>query len=210
MQNAVMNLIPALGLSTGNQPCTFSGMHTVEDLLEPYAVLESAVCRLMQQLFAETCGLCTACCCRADVCEEVTCSAFLTLLLKQQGVSPTDMDDRFGWLDLHGCSLAYGRPPICYSYFCDELLEAWPDEESRLVLMTLGRLMHHVGIDALGKRHLVEIADAGDLARIDADRLLLRLNEASAAFDMIEECLRTGRLAVNAMEVLDMISPDEP
>lgn len=184
-------------------------MHPLAELLDPYAELESAVCRLMQQLFAETCGLCTACCCRADICEEAARSAFLSLLLNKQGVRPADMDDRYGWLDLHGCSLTYGRPPVCYHYFCDELLEQLSDEEGRFVVQTLGRLMHHIGIHSLGERHLVEITDADDLSRVDSTRLLQRLEEAQAAFGVIEEYVGSGRLAVSGREMLERITADE-
>jgi hypothetical protein len=164
----------------------------------------------MTELFSSACGLCTACCCRADVCEETTQSAFLSLLLDRQGIRTADMDDRYGWLDLTGCLLTYGRPPICYSFFCDELLGRLPDEENRFVVLTLGRLVHHIGLNALGARHLVEIADAGDLEKVDADLILQRLDEAGVAFDVIEEYLRTGRLSVSAREALDCISTDEP
>ena len=109
-------------------------MTVMSDILKPYADLEHSIQQLMTQLCSETCGMCTACCCRADICEEATSSAFLSLLLERQGLTADDMDDRFGWLDLNGCSLDYGRPPICYAYFCNELLSDLPDDESPMHL----------------------------------------------------------------------------
>jgi len=185
-------------------------MHPIDNIVEPYAELEISVRQLMTQLFSETCGMCTACCCRADICEEATGSAFLSLLLERQELSASDMDDRFGWIDLHGCSLEYGRPPVCYTYFCDELLSSLPDDDARLVARTLGRLVNHIGQDAVGDWHLVEIVDAADLEKVDPERILLRLEEAQAAFDVIGEYLETGRLPPSGRDTLDTISTDDP
>jgi len=189
---------------------SFPAMQLINDILKPYAELESSIQQLMTELFSETCGMCTACCCRADICEEAGESAFLSLLLEQQELSPADMDDRFGWLDLHGCSLEYGRPPVCYIYFCDELLARLPDDESRHVAKTLGRLMNHIGQNASGEWHLVEIMNAATLEKVDPAPLSQRMEEAQTTFEVIEEYVQTGRLSVSNRGILDLISPDDP
>lgn len=185
-------------------------MQSIVDLLEPYAELEGAVQQLMTQLFSETCGLCTACCCRADICEEAVESAFLSLLLKQQDLVANDLDDRYGWLDLHGCSLEYGRPPVCYVYFCDELLNDLPDDEDRHIARTLGRLVNHIGRNALGDWHLVEIMDAADLKKVDPSGIVQRLTESQEAYAVIEGYVQTGRVTASGREVLGVISTDDP
>lgn len=184
-------------------------MQTIEQLLQPYAELEISVRTLMTELFSDTCGLCTACCCRADICEEACHSAFLSLLLERQGVSPADMDDRIGWLDLNGCTLVYGKPPICYEYFCDQLLARLPDDEARLAARVLGKLMDHVGKDAGDGCHLVEIMNPADLDKVSVDAVSLRLEEAKEAFDVIEQYMQTGRLNRADLEVLAAIALDE-
>jgi len=210
----IKNAIPNLGeLMVCLKPVvdiSFPAMQLVNDILKPYAELESSIQQLMTELFSETCGMCTSCCCRADICEEAGESAFLSLLLEQQELSPADMDDRFGWLDLHGCSLEYGRPPVCYIYFCDELLARLPDDESRHVAKTLGRLMNHIGQNASGEWHLVEIMDAADLEKVDPAPLSQRMEEAQTAFEVIEEYVQTGRLSVSSRGILDIISTDDP
>lgn len=185
-------------------------MQNIFKLLEPYADLESAVRQLMSQLFSEACGMCTACCCRADICEESAESAFLSLLLKRQEIREEAMDDRYGWLDLHGCSLEYGRPPVCYAYFCNELLDALPDDEARHVARTLGRLMNHIGQQALGEWHLVDIMNEDDLERIDPEGIARRIEEAGKACAVIEDYMQTGRLTASDRAVLDLISTDDP
>jgi hypothetical protein len=184
-------------------------MNTIEAILEPYAELEQDVRQLMVELFSETCGMCTARCCRADICEEVAQSAFLSMLLEKQDLASGDMDDRYGWLDTYGCSLEYGRPPVCYTYFCDELLARLPDDEARLTAQVLGRLMNHIGKDALGDWHLVEIINPDDLDKVQTDEVFQRLEEAQAAYGVVEEYLRSGRLTAADRETLAQISHDE-
>ena len=165
---------------------------------------------LMAQLFSGTCGMCTACCCRADICEEAIQSAFLSKLLEKQGLTANDMDDRIGWLDLSGCSLDYGKPPICYSYYCDQLLARLPNEESRHVTQVLGKLMHHIGQHALEDWNLVEIMNPEDLKRVDLSVLSKKLEEARAAFKVIEQFMQTDRLDKADYQVLSLITTDEP
>ena len=185
-------------------------METINDLFEPYAELESRVGHLMTQLFSSTCGMCTACCCRADICEEATESAFLLQLLERQGLDPAGMDERFGWLDLHGCSLEYGRPPVCYAYFCDELLARLPDEDARHAAKVLGNLIHHIGHKALGGWHLVEIMEEADLDMVDMESVSNKLAEARAALQVVESLLESGRFSAADREVLAAITTDEP
>ncbi|VGO14286.1 hypothetical protein PDESU_02845 [Pontiella desulfatans] len=185
-------------------------MNSIDDLLQPYSELETAIRGLMAKLFSDTCGMCTACCCRADICEEATDSAFLLKLLERQGLKADAMDERFGWLDLHGCSLEYGRPPICYEFFCDELLARLPDEESRVSARVLGKLLDHVGQKALGGWHLVEVMEAEDLAKVDLGGVSRRLEEAMAAYEVIEHYAQSGRLSKADHEILDAIKLDIP
>ncbi len=184
-------------------------METLDDLFIPYAELETKTRALMTNLFSDTCGMCAACCCRADICEEATESAFLAKLLERQGLAAPDMDDRYGWLDLRGCSLKYGRPPVCYEYFCDELLARLPDEETRFSAKVLGKLMDHVGQKALGGWHLVEIMEEADLAKVDHAGVARRLGESLAAFEVIQNYVSTGRLTKSDIAALDLITSRE-
>ena len=184
-------------------------MNSIEEIIEPYIEQETNVRELMQQLCSETCGLCTACCCRADICEEVTDSAFLSLLLKHQGISTDDMDDRYGWLAQDGCTLEYGRPPICYAYFCDELLDRISDETAQWVIQVLGRLIFHVGEDAGAGCHLTEIGTAAGLSNVNTETLLERIEQAQQAVEHIQQFIATGRLGTSGRELLQAIPMEE-
>ncbi|MDF7808944.1 hypothetical protein P4E94_15970 [Pontiellaceae bacterium B12219] len=184
-------------------------MKTQQTFLTRYSELEYSVSTLMSQLFSGICGSCTACCCRADICEEATESAFLSLLLEKQGLGREQMDDRYGWLDLHGCTLEYGRPPVCYAYYCDQLLARLPDEEAQFSAKVLGKLIQHIGENALGGWHLVEIMDRSDLAKLNYPELFQRLEEAQAAYSVIEHFMQAGRLTKADYNVLNVITDEE-
>ena len=184
-------------------------MNEFEDFMEAYAALERSVRELMGQLFSETCGLCTACCCRVDICEEAVQSAFLSRLLERQGLAAKDLDDRYGWLDQGGCSLEHGRPPICYTYFCDQLLARLPDDETRYVTRVLGRLMGYIGEHALNEWHLVEIMNSGDLMNVDFSALSIRLEQAQQTYLIIEQFAASRRLGSADRNVLDAIPLEE-
>lgn len=180
-------------------------MSTLDDFTDAYAELETRVRQAMVEHFDDLCGLCTACCCRTDICEEAAQSAFLARLLARQGLSADAMDDRFGWLGTEGCSLEFGRPPVCYAFFCDELLVRLPDEDTRLVTRVLGKLMDYIGEEAVEGCHLVDIADPGILEKLDLEPLAERLEEAEAAFEVATQFFETGRLGRSDRERLEAI-----
>ena len=184
-------------------------MASLESFLEDYVSFESRIRSTMIRLFSETCGMCTACCCRIDICEEVGESAFLSRLLEGQGRTLDDMDHRYGWLELHGCSLEHGRPPVCYTYFCDELLGRLPDDQSRWVVKILGRLIEYVGEDAVKGSHLAEIRSPAILEQLDIPALNLRLEEARDALGIIEQYLERGLLPKAERDLLEQFArPD--
>jgi hypothetical protein len=184
-------------------------MKIQQTFINRYSELEHSIRNLMSTLFSGICGSCTACCCRADICEEAIQSAFLSLLLEKQGLDKDQMDDRYGWLDLDGCSLKYGKPPICYAYYCDQLLARLPDEETQFSAKVLGKLIQHIGENALNDWHLVEIMDRADLEKLNYPELFKRLEESQAAYFVIENFLQSGRLTKADYNVLNVITDEE-
>jgi len=161
----------------------------MDDFLKAYIEFEIRLREMMITVCGNMCGMCTACCCRADICEEARDSAFLQLLLKRQGFTEFDFDDQYGWLEHQGCRLEYGRPPVCYEYFCDELLEAMPDERFQELMRRAGKLIDLIGQNALGEIHLTEIRNPADLEKVSVERLFQRLEEAKAALAEIFQSL---------------------
>jgi hypothetical protein len=184
-------------------------MNKLEEFLEPYIEFEIRVREQMNTLFGETCGMCTACCCRADVCEETLASPFLKQLLTRQEKTAADLDDRYGWLDTYGCTLEYGRPPVCYTYYCGDLLSIAPDEETRQVITTFGRLIEYVGEEAYEHWHITEIMTPNALEQINIDQLHERLETATEVLDIIEEFFQTGRLTLADRDLMETIGSTE-
>ncbi len=120
------------------------------------------------------------------------------------------MDEKYGWLDLSGCTLEYGKPPVCYAYFCDQLLARLPDDDTRYVTTVLGKLMYHTGLNALGDWHLVEIMNPDDLDSVDLAAVSCQLEEAHAAYAVIEHFIQAGRLTSSDREILARITTEEP
>lgn len=175
----------------------------LKHLLEEYAALERGVQDLVSAQCCGVCGLCTvACCCRADICEEALESPFLQLLHQKTGLE----SDAYGFLTENGCSLPVGRPPICYDFFCEELLDAQPDDLHRRLLRILGALPTHAGHNAYGDTHLVEIMQAEELEHLAFQRLEKQMQESFHALEIIQTFYNEGTLPEDADRVLNRIS----
>jgi hypothetical protein len=170
----------------------------LKHLIKEYAELERGVQELVSAQCREGCELCTACCCRADLCEEALESPFLCAV---HGLDKLD-SDRYGFLTETGCALKIGRPPVCYEFFCDELQAAQPDELHRDVLLVLGRLPAYAGENAHGETHLVEIMNAEELEHLAFQRLEKQMQECFQALEIIRTFYNTGTLPNDRAAVL--------
>ena len=157
----------------------------LKHLLDEYVALERGVQELIREQCREICELCTACCCRADLCEEALDSPFLRAV---HGKDELD-SDRYGFLAETGCALEIGRPPVCYEFFCNELLAAQPDDLHRDILCILGRLPACAGENARVDTHLVEIMQEEELEHMAFQRLKKQHQEASEALSCIRDIL---------------------
>lgn len=175
-------------------------------LLEEYAALERGVQDLVRAHCCGVCGLCiVACCCRADICEEALESPFLQLLHQKTGLE----SDAYGFLTETGCSLPVGRPPICYEFFCEELLDAQPDDLHRRLLRILGALPTHAGQSAYGEAHLVEIMKEEALDHLAFQRLERQMQESFQALEILQAFFNEGTLPEDADRVLKRIRLSE-
>lgn len=177
----------------------------LKHLIKEYAELEREVQVLVSAQCREGCELCTACCCRADLCEEALESPFLCAV---HGRDELD-SDRYGFLTETGCALTIGRPPVCYEFFCDELMAAQPDALHRDVLVVLGRLPAYAGENAHGEEHLVEILQAEELEHLAFQRLEKQMQNAREALDCIRAFYNEGTLPEYSSRVLQRITPSK-
>jgi hypothetical protein len=173
-------------------------------LLEEYAELERGVQELVSAQCRPVCALCTSCCCRADLCEEALESPFLRLLHGR-----TELDsDRYGFLTETGCALDVGRPPVCYEFFCTELLNTQPDSLHRELMQIAGRLPAYAGENAHGETHLVEIMQEEELEPLAFQRLEKQLQESFRALEILRTFYNEGVLTEQSLTRLRKISID--
>lgn len=173
----------------------------LERILDAYITLEDRVRELMLAQASPSCSICPAVCCRCDICEESIESAFLSLI--HQRVPPAESYcESYGWLTHTGCTLAVGRPPVCYEFLCDSILLTLPNDDARFALRTLGMLITYVGRKAIGTRHLVELLDPDDLLHLRYPRFEKRLRVAQTALEDIQDCFETGLLSPEAKDHL--------
>jgi hypothetical protein len=156
-----------------------------DGMLREYAELEGAVQKVIGDLFGQVCAHCTSSCCTPDICEESLESAFLRVL-RERFCPQVYFCDRYGWLGASGCCLDCGRPPVCYGFFCNAIVDSLPDERCELV-RELGRIVAWVGERASGSLHLVEIMDSEELSKINCFRVLTRIAEGRQRLDRVRQ-----------------------
>jgi hypothetical protein len=163
----------------------------------------------MIAICAPQCRGCTNVCCREELCRETIEAPFLCLL-HEKNLPSNSYNSRKGWLTKKGCALSTGRAPVCYHFLCTDILAAQNTQLDRYMLEVLAALINHIGKNALGDRHLVEILDLDDLHRLKLPRFSKKLHEARAAFNAVEAHLNTGCLDENSIPDLTKILPHRP
>ena len=178
-------------------------------ILWRYAAIERAAQNLIESHCGLICANCGTCCCRADICEEAFDS---TLLMRLHGEkkSSVHFSDRTGWLTEQGCTLGLGRPPVCYEFFCDDILGHLPDDTHRYVLQTLGKLVSHVAYSPAGKSRLINLRTDEELEQMSHEPFCERYEEAKAALLKIQMFYHVGELGPDGVEPLRKINEPPP
>jgi len=123
----------------------------VESILQSLAALQDDV----------PCASCTSVCCREAMCRESVDSDFLRFLL---GPVVEGYSVEAGWyVPGSGCRLGYGRPLVCYEFFCDKFeSQDWTQPRQ------LSRALKKVYANAFSGQHMLVVED---ISRITANRL---------------------------------------
>ena len=181
-------------------------MTDLEILVREYALLEDKVRTAMSGVCVANCSVCTRVCCCEELCRETIESTFLCLL-RQQSPPMMDYSSDVGWLTKSGCALSIGRAPVCYHFLCDDILTSQPSPVDRIVLKALAALVTHIGKNALGHRHLVEIMDRDDLNRVKLSRFRKKIREARAALNVIMDYYKYELVEDDRFTTLSRIQP---
>jgi hypothetical protein len=180
-------------------------MDELEHILREYATFESEVRFFSSELWFQWCSNCQEVCCKAVYCREALESPFLYLLAKNH-YAEVSYGTQKAWLNETGCKLSVGRPPVCYEFLCETILEAQQRGMQRYAMIVLSKLISHTGKRALGSRHLIEVMDPDNLKKIRYSRFEKRLSEARNAFDVVQLLFKGHTLEDDALKVLSKIS----
>lgn len=165
-------------------------MSELDKIIEMYIDFEKKVSMTMTAMCTAHCSACATVCCREELCRETVEAPFLCLLRKEAPALAAYSSDR-GWLTDSGCALSMGRAPVCYHFLCTDILASQNTQIDRYMLEVLAALINHIGKNALGDRHLVEILDLEDLQRVKLPQFSKKLLEAQTAFNAVEAYLNT-------------------
>jgi hypothetical protein len=124
------------------------------NLFDRYVCLEREVQKRVSPIVHRYCAVCAGECCKIEICKESIESMFLFALVKKQGIR---YDDRSGWLGAAGCKLEYGRPPVCYDFFCDDIMAN--KSFQALQIRKITRDFVSIGNKVYANTHLICVAD---------------------------------------------------
>ncbi len=147
-------------------------------LLEQIRALHIEIEQQLQHIGQVTeqphCATCTTVCCQEHICRESVESPFLRFIL---GNRAEDYDQENGWFAPgKGCQLEYGRPMLCYVYFCLKFSAA----ELARSHESVAREFRAIYVKTWRGRHMLTI---DDLSEIPVPRLQRIVDDLTALRD---------------------------
>lgn len=126
------------------------------------------------------CARCTSVCCKEVFCRESLNSDFLRFVLGPRGDAYSLND---GWFEPgSGCRLSYGRPLVCYAFFCEKFeSQNWAEPRR------LSRELKKVYANALAGQHMLVV---DDISRIGENRLNIIHGRLEKVREMANAALR--------------------
>ena len=96
---------------------------------------------------------------------------------------------------------------MCYEFLCENILASQKSEMDRHMVKILSALMTHIGKNAAGGRHIVELLHKDDLHRMRRWRFEKKLQEAQAAFGVVAAYLEKKTFEYDSFAILTRIIP---
>ncbi len=152
-------------------------LHRIREIhIEVESILQS----LAALLDENPCACCSNVCCKEAFCRESVDSDFLRFVL---GARVEDYDVHAGWyVPGSGCRLGYGRPLVCYEYFCDQF-----ETQAANPLRQLSRAFKTVYSNVLAGQHMLVVED---ISQISARRLRVIHDRLDALRELANAALR--------------------
>ena len=141
------------------------------NLLDRYASLEKEVQKFIYQVSIHFCGKCSSKCCKEEICRESIESSFLSKLIEKQR---SRYDTQNGWTSPSGCRLDYGRPLVCYEFFCESILRSYLFNAANI--QKIINDFASVGNKAHGNTHLLCIDNLGIISPTKIKRVIYKIS----------------------------------
>ena len=169
---------------------TFGLPHDLLKAIRDYQSLEQKVSQLVVSVCRPFCSTCSNCCCKTDFCSEAFDSYWLEMTWKLWGYNRSQYDDSIGWLLSDGCRLAAGRPPVCYEYLCNKIIDGIPND-TLYHLKEVSMQLSSAGKKALGNRHLITLTSEQIMTRMNIRKLRRQITNSLHLVQKYEEEMST-------------------
>lgn len=137
-----------------NKPVTKTFTDPLAAIIPEYITVEQKLLARVREVCLPVCSQCAETCCAEQYCREALDSPFLSRLVNLQALA---YDPDNGWLGGRGCRLEYGRPMVCYEFFCRRFLDDASFMSSDI--RDLIKAFINIGRRARGTGHLICVAD---------------------------------------------------
>ena len=138
---------------------------------DKHILIENLLQQIGNRVSQTGCASCTKVCCEEGICRETVDSDFLRYIL---GDKIKEYDNQAGWFKQgKGCSLTYGRPLVCYEYFCSK----FNGTNGVVDLQHLAKLFRQCYSKELGNRHILAVDDIQKIAVNKLARILGNLEQ---------------------------------
>jgi len=133
-----------------------------------YISCEEMILKAVRAVSHPFCSICRTKCCKENMCRESVESIFLSRLIKRQHIA---YDPKNGWMSVHECRLSFGRPPVCYEFFCEPILRSNHFKASNIQQGI--KEFISIGNRALGNTHLICV----DHLQLISSKKILQMND---------------------------------
>lgn len=174
-------------LQTPELPSKMAGRVFSEELhqiREVHIEMESILQSLAALQNDAPCARCANVCCKEVLCRESIESDFLRFVL---GTRVDDFSLSDGWyVPGSGCRLSFGRPLVCYEFFCERF-----DMREVGTLKQLSRAFKTVYSNVFAGQHILVV---DDISRISKNKLRVVLGRLEGLRDQANSALREALL----------------
>ena len=161
------------------------------NLFDRYAPLEKEIQKLIYEASTHFCGKCSSSCCKEEICKESIESSFLSILVEKQRIR---YDTQNGWISPSGCRLDYGRPLVCYEFFCEDILKSYLFKAANI--QEIIKDFASVGNKAYGNTHLLCIDNLDIISSTKIEKMIYKISlvmNKMANFRFPADALKNGR-----------------